>query len=90
MERRYEGLEEVLNMPLLKGGAVGWTGTAPFAFAAAKATQQIQSPGGTTTGNWVDVLKDILGSSADVDLQEMMKKASPFIHSEIKCPVCDK
>jgi len=85
-KKEYQSLEDCVNTPLLKGGGFGWTGTAPFVFAAIEAVQKMKAGGGTDAANELN-LQECIGEKADTWL-EMMRKGSILIGTEITCPAC--
>lgn len=84
--KSYHQLEDLIEMPLLRGGPFGLVGTAPLVFSAVKVMQKVQMEGGSMEHDWRELMDEVLEDSAERYLEEMMEGP---LDSEIKCPCCD-
>jgi hypothetical protein len=87
-KRSYSNLQDLASMPLLKGGPIGLTGTAPLVFSAAQVMQKISTEGCPSTCDWKGMLDEALGQSAEGFVKEQLEKAGELIGVDVKCPQC--
>lgn len=75
-------------MPLLKGGAVGPTGTAPCMFAASYTKEGFDLSEHLSGWGWRMVLGNTMGQIAVAALKELIQEAGNILHRDLKCPSC--
>jgi hypothetical protein len=84
--RAFQTLEDLIAVPLIKGGPAGLIGTAPLVFLAAKAIEKLSS-GEVELVNWREWLETELRCSVD-EFIEGMEGVTEYMDAEIKCPRC--
>ncbi|KAF9641856.1 hypothetical protein BDM02DRAFT_3133519 [Thelephora ganbajun] len=86
-EQMYSCLQDYMEMPLLKGGLLGPTGTTPLVFSATQVVRELQGDEPAICGGWEDLLEEHLGCSADEFLAERLEGALSIISVEVNCPL---
>lgn len=86
--KSYRNLEDYLEIPLLKGGPFGLTGTAPLVFSTAKTMQKMQEEGLRDNPRWQEMLDKDFGRSSEGFIKEKVKAGRGPLSSNIKCPRC--
>lgn len=76
-----------MQIPLLKGGNMGLTGTVPLVLAAAKAAKSFVGSGGDIS-SWKNVVENTLGKTLPSFLETLPSKSSRLLGAVILCPTC--
>lgn len=84
----FISLDDIINMPLLKGGVVGPTGTAPFVFTASYNKEGADPSEDLGGQGWRMVLGTTMGRTAVAALKALIEDAGDILHRDIQCPAC--
>lgn len=91
-ERSYKSVEDLLAMPLVKGGPMGFTGTSPLVMLAARVMRRITTGEvQANTSDYGSCFSKVVDpyNEAEQDLvRKMLERASTWINAHIKCPRC--
>lgn len=82
VSRELAAIGDYLKLPLLKGGCLGRSGTAPLVHAAARLL------GSDCNDNLKERLEMELGFTVEEVLPYISGDAGEFINSQISCPAC--
>ena len=90
LRKRYNSPEDILTVPLLKGGETGLIGTAQLAFAAARVIDKGKAKPTITTDQWMKALEKELGCGVNAFLDGNGQGALKLLTEGLKCPRCDQ